>query len=94
VFQTDSPTLKSDALRKTLTGISSFFGAYDSYICSLPSFPEGICSFCVCAQEEKQLEAFVAERFASISQSCRYYNPNIHRGAFMLPEYIKRCMGY
>jgi spermidine synthase len=93
VFQTDSPTLKSDALRKTLTGISSFFGAYDTYICSLPSFPEGICSFCVCASDEKQLESFNAERFAAIATSCRYYNPEIHKGAFLLPEYIRRCMG-
>ena len=93
VFQTDSPTLKADALRKTLTGISSFFKAYEPFICSLPSFPEAICSFCVCAQDRAQVQSFKADRFSSIASTCRYYNPDIHRGAFMLPEYIKRCMG-
>jgi spermidine synthase len=93
VFQTDSPTLKADALRKTLTGISSFFKAYEPYMCSLPSFPEGLCSFCVCAHDSAQLKSFKAERFSSIAPTCKYYNADTHRGAFLLPEYIKRCMG-
>ena len=94
VFQTDSPTLKSDALRKTLTGISSFFEAYEPSICSLPSFPEGICSFCVCAHDPAQLKSFKADRFSSVAPTCKYYNADVHHGAFMLPEYIRRCMGF
>jgi|WetSurMetagenome_2_1015567.scaffolds.fasta_scaffold331506_1 spermidine synthase len=93
VFQTDSPTLKADALRKTLTGISSFFKVYEPYICSLPSFPEGICSFCVCSHDAGSMKAFNADRFAKIASECKYYNADVHRGAFFLPEYIKRCIG-
>jgi spermidine synthase len=94
VFQTDSPTMKSDALRTTLTGISSLFGALRPYVCSLPSFPEGICSFCACADEPAQLEKLDTARLATVSSTCRYYNADIHRGAFLLPEYIKRCIGF
>ncbi len=93
VFQTDSPTLKADALRKTLMGISSFFKAYEPYVCSLPSFPEGICSFCICTHDPETLQGFNAGRLAAIADSCRYYNADVHRGAFLLPEYIKRCIG-
>ena len=93
VFQTDSPTMKSDALRTTLLSVSSLFEAYKPFICAFPSFPEGICSFCVCANDAAQFETFDKKRFASIAPTCRYYNADVHRGEFLLPEYIKKCMG-
>jgi spermidine synthase len=93
VFQTDSPTMKSDALRTTITGISSFFAAYKPFICTLPSFPEGICSFCVCADDPAMFDNFDSSRFQSIASTCKYYNADIHKGAFLLPEYLKRCIG-
>ncbi len=93
VFQTDSPTIKSDSLQNTLSALSAVFKAYQPYVCTLPSFPEGICSFCVCAHESARLKVFDAKRFSSIAPTCRYYNADIHRGAFLLPEYIRKCMG-
>jgi spermidine synthase len=93
VFQTDSPTMKCDTLRSTVLTISSLFAGYKPFICALPSFPEGICSFLMCTDDPARLEAFDETRCASIASSCGYYNAEVHRGAFLLPEYIKNCMG-
>jgi spermidine synthase len=94
VFQTDSPTIRSEFLRSTVATISSLFSSYRPYTCTIPSFPEGICSFVLSAKEGVSLDAdaFNEKRFAAIASRCLYYNPEIHRGAFMLPEYIRKIV--
>jgi spermidine synthase len=93
VFQTDSPTMKGDALRTTILNISSLFADYKPYICSLPSFPEGLCSFLVCCKDKGALGNFDEGRYSQIAPKCSYYNDEIHRGAFLLPQYLKKLMG-
>jgi spermidine synthase len=92
VFQTDSPTIRSEFLRSTVVTISSLFSSYRPYLCSLPSFPEGICSFVLAAKDAMPLDTFNDKRYASVSSRCMYYNPDIHKGAFLLPEYIHRIV--
>jgi spermidine synthase len=92
VFQTDSPTIRSEYLRSTVSTISSLFTTYKPYICTIPSFPEGICSFVISAKEGVALDTFNDKRYASVSSECSYYNPDIHRGSFLLPEYIKKIV--
>ncbi len=92
VFQTDSPTIRSEYLRSTVSTISSLFASYKPYICTIPSFPEGICSFVLSAKEGVSLDAFNDKRYASVSSECLYYNADIHRGSFLLPVYIKKIV--
>jgi spermidine synthase len=93
VVQTDSPTMKSEALRTTITNISSLFAGYKPYICSLSSFPEGICSFLLCSKGKGPLDHFEESRYTSIAPKCNYYNKDVHRGAFLLPQYLKKLIG-
>ena len=90
VFQTDSPIVRPDYLRQTLSLISPLFETAKPYICSFSSFPEGICSFVLCSREKSSLDRFDEERYAAIADTCSYYNQDIHQGAFLLPQYIKR----
>jgi spermidine synthase len=92
VIQTDSPVVRPDFLRQTLSLISPLFAQIKPYICSFSSFPEGICSFVLCGRKEKSLERFDAERAAAIAASCAYYNADIHAGAFLLPQYLKKIV--
>ena len=93
VVQTDSPTMKSEALRTTIMNISSLFAGYRPYVCSLSSFPEGICSFLACFKDKAAPDHFEESRYASIAPQCNYYNKDVHRGAFLLPQYLKKLMG-
>jgi len=90
VFQTDSPIVRPDYLRQTLSLISPLFAQVKPYICSFSSFPEGICSYVLCGREKNALEQFDASRYAAIADSCTYYNGDIHQGAFLLPQYLKK----
>jgi spermidine synthase len=92
VIQTDSPVVRPDFLRQTLSLISPLFAQIKPYICSFSSFPEGICSFVLCGRKEKSLERFDEQRAAAIAASCAYYNADIHAGAFLLPQYLKKIV--
>jgi spermidine synthase len=92
VFQTDSPTVRGEYLRSTVATISSLFKTFRLYTCAIPSFPEGICSFVMCAKDGASIDSFNEKRYSSVAKRCQYYNPDIHRGAFLLPEYIKKIV--
>jgi len=89
VFQTDSPIVRPEFLEQTLTRISPLFAEYKPYLCSFSSFPEGICSFLLCGRESGALGRFDEERYKAIVASWSYYNNEIQRGAFLLPQYIR-----
>ena len=92
VFQTDSPTIRSNFLRNTVANVSGLFAAHRPFLCTVPSFPESICSFVVAAKEASVLDNFNKKRYESIGGQCNYYNPDIHSGMFLLPEYIRRIV--
>ncbi len=90
VFQTDSPIVKPEYLRQTLSLISPLFEVARPYTCTLSSFPEGICSFVLAAREKDLPDRFDSARYDAIADGCVYYNSDIHRGAFLLPRYLKK----
>ena len=92
VFQTDSPTIRCDYLRSTVATISSLFASFRLYTCTIPSFPEGICSFVMCAKDDADIDKFNDKRYSSVAKRCQYYNADIHKGAFLLPEYIRKIV--
>ncbi|NLG16793.1 MAG: polyamine aminopropyltransferase [Fibrobacter sp.] len=92
VFQTDSPTIKRDTLRRAIQSVSPFFKYKKTYLCSLRSFPEGICSFLICSNKEEILGNFDKERYKPIVKHCNYYNEDLHVGAFLLPQHIKKLL--
>lgn len=92
VFQTDSPTVKGDFLKYTFRSVSSLFSKNKPYICAIQSFPEGICSFLISAKDGSIFDNFDKERYASIADRCSYYNEDVHVGAFLLPQHIKKLL--
>jgi spermidine synthase len=90
VLQTDSPVVRPDFLRRAISLISPQFAQYKPYICSISSFPEGICSFLLCGLEKGALDRFDKERYGTFAKTCSYYNDDIHVGAFLLPQYLKK----
>jgi spermidine synthase len=90
VVQTDSPIVRPEFLQQTMTRISPLFAQWKPYLCSLSSFPEGVCSFILCGRAKDALGRFDALRGAEIVESCSYYNEEVHQGAFLLPQYVRK----
>ena len=90
VFQTDSPILRKEYVRQAALSLSPLFPQIKPYICAMPSFPEGICSFLVCSKTKGRLDNFDKQRYEIIAEKCSYYNAEMQTGAFLLPQYIKK----
>jgi len=92
VFQTDSPLIRSEIMTTTIRDVLPFFRKIKPYICSIRSFPAGICSFLACADQPETLERFDRERYNDVAPLCTYYNDDVHIGAFLLPENLRRIV--
>jgi spermidine synthase len=92
IFQTDSPTVKSDFLRTAYRNVSVLFAKSKPYICFFQSFPEGVCSFLACAKDGSAFDYFDTVRYNQIEDQCTYFNSDIQIGAFLLPQHIKKLM--
>jgi len=93
IFQTDSPIVRPEYLRQTLLLLSPLFEVARPYTCTLSSFPEGICSFVLAGREKGSPDRFDAARYDAIADGCIYYNRDVHQGAFLLPQYLKKRAG-
>ncbi len=89
VFQTDSPTLRSEAIRATMRNVTALLAEQHAYLCAIPSFPGGLCSFVVAAKETGVRERFDEKRYEEVAGACRYYNREVHAGAFLLPRVVR-----
>jgi spermidine synthase len=92
VFQTDSPTVRKETLKQTIRSVSALFPHYKPYVASIPSFPEGICSFVAASRTEKGLAKFDSKRYPGVAKQCYCYNKAVHTGAFLLPEHITAAL--
>jgi spermidine synthase len=92
VFQTDSPLIRSNFIQSTIQSVSPFFSRIKPYICSIRSFPDGICSFLACVHQQELLDRFDQQRYNNISHLCNYYNDDVHVGAFLLPQNLKKIV--
>ncbi|MBN1306896.1 MAG: polyamine aminopropyltransferase [Chitinispirillaceae bacterium] len=92
VFQTDSPRIRNYFIQATIRSVSPFFRRIRPYMCSIRSFPDGICSFLACAQQQEVLDHFDQQRYNNFASQCSYYNSDIHIGAFLLPQYLKNII--
>ncbi|MBN1600554.1 MAG: polyamine aminopropyltransferase [Chitinispirillaceae bacterium] len=92
VFQTDTPVIRKEYTRMVMSGVSPQFSSCKPYICPVASFPDSLCSFLLCTNTEQLLENFSDARFAGIADLCEYYNEEMHKGLFLLPQYIKNIL--
>jgi len=92
VFQSDSPLLRPERIRHTLRSVSPLFAQFKPYTCAIPSFPEGLCSFVAVSKGRGGLDGFAEERYSAIAKSSRYYNREVHAGAFLLPQSVREVV--
>jgi len=92
VLQTDSPLIRADMIRQIITDASCAFKHLRPYICSMRTFPAGVCSFLMAVNDEKLYDGFNRGRYEQIADACVYYNEEIHKGAFLLPQNIRKIM--
>ncbi len=62
------------------------------YQCHIPSYPSGHWLFGFASKKYHPIENLDAARWNKLGIRTRYYNTDLHRGAFALPNYVKELL--
>nr|VFJ52542.1 MAG: spermidine synthase [Candidatus Kentron sp. FM]VFJ70063.1 MAG: spermidine synthase [Candidatus Kentron sp. FM]VFK09520.1 MAG: spermidine synthase [Candidatus Kentron sp. FM] len=90
VAQTESPVFHAENVRKIYKNLRSVFPIVMMYLAHIPTYPGSLWSFAFCSKRYHPLDDFQPE-YADITD-LEYYNADIHRGAFALPNYTKALL--
>lgn len=88
-LQSETPLLMSEAFFETQVKLRSLFSKVAPYLGPVPLYPSGLWSWTWCsdARDPFQLDEVRAQE---IVDQLRWYNLDVHRGAFAQPNYVRR----
>jgi len=97
ITQTESPWVQSyyPSIKKVHQALKDLFLTSGMYICYIPLYPAGMWSMMCAAKSGGPLEAPAIRRSETgIAQikDLKYYNPEVHRAAFALPNFVKNII--
>ncbi|HLR89956.1 MAG TPA: polyamine aminopropyltransferase [Balneolaceae bacterium] len=97
--QTETPWVESyhPAMRKVFGALSELFPISAMYLSSIPLYPAGLWSMGYASNSQDPLSEDIETRHQAkekeILQGLKYYNPDVHRAAFALPNFVKNIIG-
>ncbi len=92
VAQSESPFYNQKTVRTLYWNLKQVFPLVRMYICFMPIYPSGFWSFAFCSKKYDPVEDFNQARYDKRGLTTRYYNDNVHRGAFALPEFVRKLV--
>ena len=96
-FQTGVPFYQPWEITEALTELAGFFSRSGLYLTVVPTYIGGFMALSWASKGGKPLGTKAGIRKAASAYKratlkCDYYNPQIHAGAFALPEWIKKLV--
>ncbi len=70
-----------------------FKGTVYGYCASIPTYVSGLWTFALASKKYHPIKNFDKPRSKRIAKETFYYNHNIHRGAFAVPNFVHKAMG-
>ncbi len=92
VAQTESPFYHPDIVKNTYDILKKLYKKVHMYLAWIPAYPSALWSFCFCSDVLDPILDFKEERVASCGLEFKYYNPEVHRAAFALPNFVKKLV--
>ncbi|ANU27429.1 spermidine synthase [Planococcus versutus] len=90
VAQSDNPWFKADLIKQVQSDVKEIFPITSMYLANIPTYPSGLWAFTIGSKKYNPLEV-PAERFHEIDT--KYYTPELHNAAFVLPKFVKDLTG-
>lgn len=87
--QSESPVAVPDECIRINRLLKSVFPYVQPYTACIPSYPGGQWTWSFCSKGLKPLEQINASVAAELEKQCRFYNREIHKTVFVLPNYVK-----
>ena len=94
VNQHESPFYKedADACRRAHKRIVESFSISRVYQAHIPTYPSGHWLFGFASKKYHPLKDLDAKRWKERGIRTRYYNTNLHKGSFYLPNYVEEML--
>ena len=95
--QTESPWVESyyPSMRKVFYALDDLFSVSKMYISYIPLYPAGMWSMACASKKISPLNDEVISRASGdekILESLDYYNSDVHRASFALPNFVKKII--
>jgi spermidine synthase len=96
VTQNGTPFMQLDTVRNTAGRMNGLFADWHFYQAAVPTYIGGAMTFAWGATDPALRQVSLQtlrQRFVASGIATRYYNPEIHQGAFALPQYVLQAIG-
>lgn len=92
VAQAESPFLHKKIITPMHRKLGKIFPVSGMYLAFIPTYPSGCWSFAFCSKKVDPYEHLDIHRYEKLQPEPGYYNPNIHRSSFSLPNFVKEML--
>ncbi len=92
VNQSETPFHKPQWVSAINNKLKNVFPIVKVYKAEVPTYPSGIWLFEFCSKETDPYSDFNFQRYKDYNFKLKYYNDEIHKGAFSLPNYVKELL--
>ncbi len=89
VAQSESPFYHAEIQKNMYANLRQVFPIVEMYQAFIPTYPSGLWSFAFASKKYHPVKDFKSERAAQRRFHTRYYNEDLHLGAFMLPTFVR-----
>ncbi len=94
INQCESPYYPHNAreMKRSFSKLKGIFNICEAYQYHMPTYASGHWMFCFASKELHPIKDFDANSWSALGLSTKYYNTDLHVGAFMLPNYVKELL--
>ncbi len=89
VQQTESPIFHPHLIKPIYENLNPVFPNVKMYLTTVPTYPGFMWSFCYASKRYNPFDSFRKESADELSKQLKYYNSDIHRSAFSLPNFVR-----
>lgn len=90
--QTESPYYNRKTVRAVHKNLATIFPLVKMYTCHMPIYPSTYWSFAFCSKKYDPIINFDQARYDKIKPKTKYYNDELHRAAFVLPQWVRELI--
>jgi spermidine synthase len=90
--QTESPFFDRQEVAAIYRSLGETFDDVRPFTASIPTYPGGYWCFALASKGPDPSIGPDPDRFAVFGENLQYYNPEVHRAAFALPNYFRRLL--
>ncbi len=90
--QTESPFAMPAEFTRAYSKLFKVFPSVSCYYGAIPTYPGNFWTWSFCSKQHDPFTQLETKDLSALEETCRYYNRELHRGAFALPSFARRML--